>query len=45
MIGKLGNQLMFLAVVWPHLRPACLANWHSYFSDATFIAASAYINK
>jgi hypothetical protein len=31
MIGKLGNLLMFLAVVWPHQRPACLANWQTQF--------------
>jgi hypothetical protein len=27
MIGKLGNLLMFLAVVWLRQRPACLASW------------------
>jgi hypothetical protein len=31
MIGKLGNLLMFLAVVWLRQRPACLANWQTQF--------------
>jgi hypothetical protein len=31
MLGKLGNLLMFLAVVWPRERPACLANWKTQF--------------
>src|SRR5438876_10234193 len=31
MIGKLGNLLMFLAVVWLLQRPACLANWQTQF--------------
>jgi hypothetical protein len=34
MIEKLGNLLMFLTVVWPHQRPASLANWQTqFFSD------------
>jgi hypothetical protein len=41
MIGKLGNLLMFLAVVWLRQRPACLANWQThFFSGHNSICAS-----